>query len=98
MNCCKKLINKENKLRIISVNESYDGYTDIEDDEINAPENIIMQQEFCTAVMNVIYELPEYQRISLVLFYYNEMSIKEMAVVDKLVAGKLPKEDLYVPF
>jgi len=79
MNCCRKFINKENKLKIISANESYDGYTDIEDDEINAPENIIMQQEFCTEVMTVIYELPEYQRISLVLFYYNEMSIKEIA-------------------
>jgi RNA polymerase sigma factor (sigma-70 family) len=79
MNCCKKLINKESKLRAISVNESYDGYTDIEDDEINAPENIMVQQELYTEVMAVIYELPEYQRISLILFYYNEMSIKEIA-------------------
>ena len=79
MNCCRKLINKENKIRIINVNENYDGYADIQDDEINTPESIIVNQEFCTEVMNVIYELPEYQRISLVLFYYNEMSIKEIA-------------------
>jgi RNA polymerase sigma factor (sigma-70 family) len=64
---------------MINLNENYDGYTDIEDDEINAPENMMVQQEFCTEVMAVIYELPEYQRISLILFYYNEMSIKEIA-------------------
>lgn len=81
MNCCRKLFNKENKLRTININEKYDGYTDIQDDEINNPESIILNEELCKGVMNVLCELPEYQRISLILFYYNEMSIKEIANV-----------------
>jgi RNA polymerase sigma factor (sigma-70 family) len=94
MNCCRKFINKENKLRIINVNENYDGYTEMEDDEINTPENIMVQQELCTEVMKVIYELPEYQRISVVLFYYNEMSIKEIANIMNCSEGTV-KSRLY---
>lgn len=49
MNCCRKFINKENKLKTINVKESYDEYFDIQDDEINTPENIISNQELCKA-------------------------------------------------
>jgi RNA polymerase sigma factor (sigma-70 family) len=94
MNCCRKFINKENKLKIVNVNENYDGYTEMEDDEINSPENIMVQKEFCTEVMKVIYELPEYQRISVVLFYYNEMSIKEIANIMNCSEGTV-KSRLY---
>ncbi|MGH4118999.1 RNA polymerase sigma factor [Clostridium sp.] len=87
MNCCRKFIKKENKINTINVNENYDTYTDIQDNEINTPENIIVNQELCKEVMNVLYELPEHQRISLTLFYYNELSIKEIANVMKCAEG-----------
>lgn len=94
MNCCRKFINKDNKLKIVSVNENYDVYTEIEDNEINTPEGIMMQQEFCTEVMNALYELPEYQRVSLVLYYYNEMTIKEIASIMNCSDGTV-KSRLY---
>lgn len=81
MNCCRKFINKESKFSTINIDENYDGYTDIQDDEINTPESILSNKEFCKEVMKELYELPEYQRISLILFYYNEMSIKEIAII-----------------
>lgn len=40
-----------------------------------------MQKELCSEIMTYLYELPKLQRIALILYYYNRLSIKEIASV-----------------
>ena len=45
----------------------------------NIPEDRFIKTTTSKDVMNLIYDLPEKQRIGIILFYYNNMSIKDIA-------------------
>lgn len=56
-------------------------------DEAIMPENVIESQEKCELVLQTINELSEDQRACVLLFYYNGLSIKDIAQIQECSEG-----------
>ena len=53
----------------------------------NLPDQVIDQKETTRLLREIIEELPEDQRAAIGMFYYEEMSIKEIAAQDWQLGG-----------
>lgn len=80
---CKNLLLKNKKYIFVSDNEEDTCILqNIEDtDDTVLPEQYVDNAEKRRLVMDIIDRLPDGQRIAIILFYYNGMSIKEIADV-----------------
>lgn len=79
VNCCYKYIKTKDKYIELSIEENEAFGEDSSESDI--PENIIMKKELESEVINHIQKLPPYQRIPIIFFYYNEISLKEIAEI-----------------
>jgi len=79
VNYCMRYLKKNSKLKY-TVDEEAVNYI-IENNHSLIPEEGLLVREFNREVMKLIYELSDSQRICIILFYYNQMSIKEIAAV-----------------
>ncbi|MCI6858219.1 MAG: sigma-70 family RNA polymerase sigma factor [Eubacterium sp.] len=54
-----------------------------------------MEKEEAERILSLINQLPEKQRIVVILYYYNELSVKEIASVTRSMEGTV-KSRLYL--
>jgi len=79
INSCMKYLKKNNKIKY---SEDEDAINYIKESNPSLiPEQKLVANEFNREVMKYIYELSDSQRICILLFYYNQMSIKEIATI-----------------
>jgi len=81
VNFCRRLLNKRSKLSIVPLEEYEDNLEANGQEDLSLPEDILLNKELCSDIMNEIYKLPEYQRIPIILYYYNNLSIKDISEV-----------------
>jgi RNA polymerase sigma-70 factor (ECF subfamily) len=74
-----KYIKDNSKLKLLLDDETVDSLP--EEKTYLIPEDNFMHKELCSEIMTYMYELPKLQRITLILYYYNNLSIKEIASV-----------------
>lgn len=77
INCCRKAMKKRKIMEVASSDETFD--TVPEDNEANLPEPNMINGEMEREVLRIINSLPENQKICILLFYYNNLSIGEIA-------------------
>lgn len=80
-NLCKDFLKSSNRFYFVSENETEEtALFDIEDSDTSViPEQSVDNAETRRLVMDMIDRLPDGQRIAIILFYYNEMSIAQIA-------------------
>lgn len=80
-NCCMKYINKESKLKMISLDETkdLDCVSIIQDKNDDSIQDIDA----------VLYNLPTHYKIPILLFYYHDKSIKEISILMKCSQGTI---------
>lgn len=64
-----------------AVSSAYAGGTDIPAEEREMPEAALMDKEMKNALVSVISELPEKEKLVISLYYYEELMLKEIAEV-----------------
>lgn len=81
INRCKNKKVRENKYDLLEPNEEGDDpYSCFENtDEQTVPDKVIDNQETQRMVVELIDALPDEQRICMIMRYYDEMSVKDMA-------------------
>ena len=79
------------KRRELLVDENEDGYsvfdTIEEDREEFIPDAALDHEDLRQTIMNIIKELPEEQRSAIILRYFNEISVKEIADIQGVTEG-----------
>lgn len=76
-NKCLDLLRKNNLLTIESMHDSKDVF-EIPNNNKNT-EDVVIDKEIHTIITNMIQELPLEQRLTIFMYYYQDMSIKEIA-------------------
>lgn len=84
VNHCMTLLKKLKRKETVELDEK--TYR-IEDDTSDAPEDIVVQMEIEDKLMKLIYSLDYKHRIVLTLFYFNNMNIKDIAIILKCSEG-----------
>ncbi len=70
-----------------TVDEAFEEVAeDIEDGEF-LPENVLESESIRNAVMELIHSLPEAQKTAVLLYYYEEMTVKDIADVEQCSVG-----------
>jgi RNA polymerase sigma-70 factor, ECF subfamily len=87
VNNCYRLIKRNKKSGALFVEDDIDRLTEFQEGESELPENIFIQKENIKAIMECIYTLPVNQRTTLILFYFNDMSIKQISEIMKCSEG-----------
>lgn len=77
VNCCLTSMKENSKYNLLSDDEEIDNL--IEEKVYLIPEENLLETELYHELMKEIYELPKLQRVTIILYFYNEMSIKEIA-------------------
>lgn len=82
-NCCRNFVVKK-KPNLFSEYESEENDFDFQDkiensDELLVPQEVIDNNETKRLVMKCIDSLPEEQKICVIMFYYDELSVREIA-------------------
>lgn len=93
VNYCFKLLKKDKKNNLLELDEKI-SINKPDRDELSVPDNIVIQNEMKDKIMHCIYGLPNKHRVVLTLFYFNNMSIKEIADIIDCSEGTI-KSRLY---
>lgn len=80
-NKCKDYLKKKKPVLFSDMGDDEDDYTlDIADDSVEfSPDKQVDYTETKRLVMDIINSLPEEQNLCIMMFYYQEMSVKEIA-------------------
>jgi len=92
---CSSLTRKINKLNVVSMDE---GLTELDmpmSKTFDMPENKAIQKDIQRIIMVSIYSLPVKHRTVLTLFYYNNMSIREIADILSCSEGTVKSRLFY---
>ena len=74
----------------LSLDEKVEGHEDeesltriesVKDQSVQTPEDLIMNESLKNDVMATIKKLPDRERLALVLYYYEELTLQEIANV-----------------
>lgn len=90
-NYCKNKLTR--KTETISIDE-YEN-TDFNDDIQINPEKSIETDEICNEVMLTIKQLPDYQRECVLMYYYHQMNISEIAKTLEIKEGTVKSRLFY---
>lgn len=95
VNNCFSLLRKLKKNDVIELDENLNksDYTSLSD-----PDNLIIQKEIETKVMEFVYSLPDKHRIALTLFYFNNLKIKDIADIMDCSEGTIKSRIFYRSF
>jgi len=93
VNSCMNYIKKSKKISFIGDNEVLDAIDKI--DFESTPEDLFIDEELASEIMAYIYELPTNHRATVILFYYNELSIKEIASIMNCSEGTVKSRLFY---
>lgn len=81
VNICTNLIKKLKRINTISIDEE-DFVLNIPFcSDYNVPHHAVIQEDIKKKIMESIHKLPSDYKTSLILFYYNELSIKDIAYI-----------------
>jgi RNA polymerase sigma factor, sigma-70 family len=80
-NLCLAMLRKKGKYETVSIDDYFDIDLVCEDNELDIPDKAFMKKETLKQIMNVIYSLPIKHRIVITLFYFNDMSIKQITKI-----------------
>lgn len=89
VNLCFEILRRYGKLQIEQIGEN------LKDENSNEPEDVIIQKELQAKVMNCIQELPTKQRAVMILFYYNDFSVEEIADIINCSTGTVKSRLFY---
>lgn len=79
INSCLSYMSENSKVKVLF---DEDEFNNIPEERIYFnPEDNALERELYEEVMENIYKLPRLQRITIILYFYNEMTIKEIAGV-----------------
>jgi RNA polymerase sigma-70 factor (ECF subfamily) len=79
VNACSSFFRKLNKFNTTSIDENIMVEEFPIGGKFSLPDNILIRKEFQEKVMEVVYALPVKHRTVITLYYYNNMSIKEIS-------------------
>ena len=86
---CLQYLKKQN--RETTVDENEDGSTifdTIEEDRTEfIPDEQLDKEDFKKTILNIVDSLPEEQRTSVILYYYDELSVKQIAEIQGVTEG-----------
>ncbi|MFL0247028.1 RNA polymerase sigma factor [Candidatus Clostridium stratigraminis] len=85
INCCMKHININSKTQLLY--EEDDLIEISEEKSYFIPEDSFLENELHDEIMSYINKIPEVQKITIILFYYNDLTIKEIASAMKCSEG-----------
>ena len=85
-NNCKDLFNKHNRYCLLGDDEF--GLTESED-EATLPAEVIDKEETSRLMKGIIEKLPEAQKSCVIFYYFNELSIKEIAEILECSEGTI---------
>lgn len=75
----------------VLVDEDEDGYTIFdtlaEENEEFIPDQALDREDFRQTVMDIVHALPEEQRTAILLYYFDELSVKEIAEIQGVSEG-----------
>ncbi len=77
-NTCIKFILKNRKEEILNCDDYEISQID---DDFALPENELLKKELNSKIIKIIYELQDHYRLSIVLYYYYDISIKEISKI-----------------
>lgn len=81
VNACSSFFRKLNKFSTTSIDENIMSEEFPISEKFSLPDNILIRKEFQEKVMEVVYALPVKHRTVITLYYYNNMSIKEISSI-----------------
>lgn len=85
INCCLSYMHDNSKLKLLFDEEELNSISE-EKVEFN-PEDSTLKRDLYKEIMDSIYELPNLQRISIILYFYNDLTIKEIALIMECTEG-----------
>jgi len=85
INCCIKHIKKYKASCAIVADDSFNEISEV--NPCYMPEDSLMKNEFNKRVMKLISELPLEKKTTVILYYFNDLSIKEIAKVMNCFEG-----------
>lgn len=85
VNCCLSCMQESSKYNLLFNDEEIDNL--MEEKIYLIPEENLLETELHHELMKDIYELPKLQRVTIMLYFNNEMSIKEIAGVMECSEG-----------
>ena len=89
VNSCFEVLRKQGKLQTEELGEG------LEDSRSCDPEGIALQKELQSMIMKCIQSLPAKQRTVLILFYYNDFSVEEIADIVNCSIGTVKSRLFY---
>jgi RNA polymerase sigma-70 factor (ECF subfamily) len=92
VNLSLRLLKKAKRISTITFND------EIEVPELNETDNLdnlIVEQEMLSEMMNCIYALPDKHRIVITLFYFNNMSLRDISEVLECSEGTVKSRLFY---
>ena len=93
VNSSLNYIKKDKKISFIGDNEVLDAIDKIDSEP--TPEDMFICEEVTSEIMKYIYLLPIKHRTTVILFYYNELSIKEIASIMDCSEGTVKSRLFY---
>ena len=79
VNICFSIIKKSRKFDTMPIDDTIEDMLSSSEVDFDIPDNIILKKEMQSFIMESIYSLPVKCRTALTLFYFNNLSIKEIA-------------------
>ncbi len=89
---CLKLLKNIKKTDMIVLDDNIDQF---DGNELNIPDNLIIQKETKVKIRQYIYSLSIKHRVVLTLFYFNNMSIKDIANIIECSEGTVKSRLFY---
>ena len=93
VNSSMNYIKKDKKVSFIGDEKVIDAIDEAESE--GTPEDMMLGKEFSSEIMNYIYELPAQHRATVILFYYNELSIKDISSIMDCSEGTVKSRLFY---
>jgi RNA polymerase sigma-70 factor, ECF subfamily len=85
INCCLSYMHENTKVKLLFDDEELGTLPEENIEYI--PEESTLGKELYDQVMKSIYELPKLQRVTIILYFYNDMTIKQIASIMECSEG-----------
>lgn len=90
VNVARDIYSKKRLISCVSLENEEGDTIDLADcSEDTIPEQIILNREASKELIKAIYDLPEYHKIPLILYYFDNMSIEDIAFIMECSTGTI---------
>jgi len=95
VNTCYSLIKKLKRFDTIPMDEEIENMIPTGDVDFHIPDDIVLRKEMKNLFLESIYSLPVKGRTALILFYFDNLSIKEIAKIENCSENTVKSRLLY---